>query len=134
MGYLEMIFALFFAAFLGSIIGIQRQKIGKPAGMRTFALVSLGSALFTMISTQAFEFGDPGRVAAQILVGIGFIGAGNILHTKEGVEGLTTAAGLWVAAAIGMSVGVGWYLQSLLTVLIVMVILLLRDKTFFEKK
>lgn len=134
MGYLEIVFALFLAAILGAIVGIQRQRLGKFAGMRTFALVSIGSALFTLVSINGFEFGDPGRVASQIVTGIGFIGAGTILHRENQIEGLTTAAGLWVAAAIGMAVGVGWYLQSILAVVIVMTVLLFRDTVIVKRK
>ena len=134
MGYLELTFALFLSALLGSVIGIQRQRIGKAAGMRTFALVSLGSMVFTMISRQAFEFGDPGRVAAQVVTGIGFICAGAILHKGDSIEGLTTAAGMWVSAAIGMAVGVGLYFQSILVAVVVIVVLIFQNNKFLDKK
>jgi putative Mg2+ transporter-C (MgtC) family protein len=97
------------AVLCGLIIGGERQRREKPAGLRTLALVCLGSAVFTMLS---FAFtsttGDSGRVAAQIVTGIGFLGAGVILHGKRIVTGVTTAAIIWVAAAIGMTVGAGY--------------------------
>lgn len=99
------------AVFLGALIGAERRLAHKMAGMRTFALVSMGAALFTIISQIAFaEFSgkagfDPSRIASQIVVGIGFLGAGAIIRQEEKIRGLTTAAGLWVTAAIGMAVG-----------------------------
>jgi putative Mg2+ transporter-C (MgtC) family protein len=98
----------------GIIVGGERQRREKPAGLRTMTLVCLGSAVFTMLS---FAFtsttGDSGRVAAQIVTGIGFLGAGVILHGRRTVSGVTTAAGIWVAAAIGMTVGAGYPLAGL---------------------
>jgi putative Mg2+ transporter-C (MgtC) family protein len=109
----EMILRLVIAMGLGILVGAQRSHIGKTAGMRTYALVAMGSALFTLISTS-FDFryadifkADPLRVASQILVGIGFLGAGVIFVQKNVVTGLTTAAGLWVVAGIGMATGLG---------------------------
>jgi putative Mg2+ transporter-C (MgtC) family protein len=102
------------AVWCGLIVGGERQRREKPAGMRTMALVCLGSAIFTMLS---FAFtsttGDSGRVAAQIVTGIGFLGAGVILHGKRIVSGVTTAAIIWVAAAIGMAVGAGYIMAGL---------------------
>ncbi|HUB68436.1 MAG TPA: MgtC/SapB family protein [Candidatus Methylacidiphilales bacterium] len=108
------------AVFCGIIIGSERQRREKPAGLRTMTLVCLGSAIFTMLS---FAFtsttGDSGRVAAQIVTGIGFLGAGAILHGRNTVSGMTTAAGIWVAAAIGMAVGAGYALAGLVLSLLV---------------
>ena len=102
------------AVACGIIIGSERQRHEKPAGLRTMTLVCLGSAVFTMLS---FAFtsttGDSGRVAAQIVTGIGFLGAGVILHGRRIVSGVTTAAGIWVAAAIGMAVGAGYAVPAL---------------------
>lgn len=111
---LEIILRLILAAFLGGILGIEREYVGKPAGMRTYALVTLGATLFTVISNYGFSNGvvDPSRVAAQIVTGIGFLGAGIIIFRGMKVEGLTTASGLWVAAAIGMAIGVGMYIVA----------------------
>ncbi len=102
--------ALAIAAILaGAIIGLERERHDKPAGLRTLILVCLGSAVFTMIS---FVFtstsGDSGRVAAQIVTGVGFLGAGAILHARGGVSGMTTAATVWMTAAIGLTVGAGF--------------------------
>jgi putative Mg2+ transporter-C (MgtC) family protein len=105
--WLEVALALA-AVVCGGIIGTERERHDKPAGLRTLILVCLGSAVFTMVS---FAFtsttGDSGRVAAQIVTGIGFLGAGAILHSRTSVSGMTTAAAIWMTAAIGISVGVG---------------------------
>ncbi len=115
------------AAVLGGVIGWQREHMGKSAGFRTFALVAVGSALFTIMSISAFA-ADPARVAAQILTGIGFIGAGIIFHKKNTVEGMTTAASFWAVAAIGMSIGVGWYMESIIATILVLLVLSLMIK------
>ena len=107
-----MVFRLILAAALGALVGYERERLGKPAGIRTYGMVSLGASLFTVISLGGFASGDPARIAAQVVTGIGFIGAGAILHRGSKVQGLTTAASLWVAAALGVSVGVGMFLMS----------------------
>jgi putative Mg2+ transporter-C (MgtC) family protein len=117
------------AAFLGLVIGIEREATQKAAGMRTHSLVSMGAALFTILSIEGFRqfIGttsiDPTRVAAQVVLGVGFLGAGLIVFREGRVRGLTTAADIWVAAAIGMAVGVRFYavavFASLLTIIIV---------------
>lgn len=120
--------------FLGGILGWQREKIGKAAGPRTYALVSFGSTLFTILSTIFFANSDPSRIASQIVVGIGFLGAGMILHKDGGVvEGLTTAAGFWAVAAIGMAVGIGWYIQSLIATLLMFLVLSTDDQKLKKK-
>ena len=104
------------AASLGMVIGIERTYRAKTAGVRTHFLVALGSALFMVVSRYGFDgVGDPGRVAAQIVSGIGFLGAGTIIMQKQVVHGLTTAAGLWVAAGIGMASASGLYLIALVS-------------------
>ena len=126
---LEIIWQLILAAFLGGFIGLERFLARRVAGMRTYALVSLGAALFSILSKTAFQefWGlpsfDPSRIASQIVVGIGFIGAGVIIFHKSKLQGLTTAAGLWVAAAIGMSVGYKLYEIAFFTTLLVILIL-----------
>jgi len=109
----EIVLALA-AVGCGAIIGTERERHQKPAGLRTLMLVCLGSAVFTMIS---FAFtsttGDSGRVAAQVVTGIGFLGAGAILHSRTGVIGITTAATIWVMAAIGITVGAGYPIAGL---------------------
>lgn len=110
----QMIVRLFIAAALGAFIGYERERSGAPAGIRTHGLVCLGAALFTIVSLNGFpEEDDSTRVAAMVVSGIGFVGAGAILRSGTGVRGLTTAATLWVIAAIGMAVGVGMLLISL---------------------
>ena len=119
-----MLVRLFAAVLLGSFIGYERERTGKPAGLRTHAMVCLGSALFTLISIYGFAPGaDTSRVAAMIVSGIGFLGAGAILHERGGVQGLTTAASLWVTAAVGMAVAVGMIVMSLATAALVFLVL-----------
>jgi putative Mg2+ transporter-C (MgtC) family protein len=99
---------LLIAAGLGAVIGVEREIAGKDPSIRTFSLISLGSCIFAMLSwevVQSYHFGDPGRIAAQIVPGIGFIGAGTIFRSKYGVSGFTTAALMWVTAGIGMAAG-----------------------------
>ena len=123
----EMVLRLLLAAALGAVIGFQRERAGKPAGLRTHILISVGAALFTISSAYGFgAIGDPGRVAAGVVAGIGFIGAGAIMHKEGGmVEGLTTAATIWAAAAIGLAAGSGLYIISAVTTAIVLIILFL---------
>jgi putative Mg2+ transporter-C (MgtC) family protein len=107
---LELIRRLFIAALLGASLGLEREIHQKTAGLRTNILITLGSALFTLVSVQvAGAGGDPGRIAAQIVTGIGFLGAGAIMHRDGGVQGLTTAATIWVNAAVGIAIGAGEY-------------------------
>ena len=121
-----MILRLLLAAALGAIIGYQRERAGKPAGLRTHTLICVGAALFTIASIYGFGGVDPARVAAGIVTGIGFLGAGAILHRQGGiVEGLTTAATIWAVAAIGLAAGAGLYLISAVTTVVVLIILLL---------
>ena len=108
---LEMIGRLVLAAVLGFLIGLERELAGQPAGERTHALASLGSAVFALISTMAFPGSDPARVAAGVVTGLGFLGAGMILKEKEReIHGLTTAAGIWAVGGIGLAIGAGLYL------------------------
>lgn len=144
---MEFIFKLFLAVILGGLVGLERELSGKTAGIRTFALVSLGSALFSLMSKYAFsEFigitnFDPARVASQIVVGVGFIGAGVIIFNRAQVRGITTAAGLWVAAAIGMAVAYGFYVLAFTTTVFVLLIFVALwhfekylNKRFIKKK
>lgn len=119
---------------LGAVIGWQRQAIGKAAGARTYALVSAGSALFTILSLHGFLGSDVSRVAGQVIVGIGFLGAGLILHRESEVHGLTTAAGLWVSAAIGMAVGTGFYLLAIVGAFIMLAVLMVDEKKLIPSK
>lgn len=116
---------LVLAAFLGGAIGLEREFSHKPAGLRTNMFICFGSAMFTVLSVQlAGEYvGDHTRVAAQIIPGIGFIGAGSILHSRGSVQGLTTAATLFVVASIGMAAGGGMYLQAIFATILILVAL-----------
>ena len=110
------------AGLLGGIIGAEREFRAKIAGTRTHLLVAVGAALMMIVSRYGFDGqGDPGRVAAQIVSGIGFIGAGAIMVNRKAVHGLTTAAGIWVAAGIGMAVASGMYAIGIATTLISLV-------------
>jgi putative Mg2+ transporter-C (MgtC) family protein len=111
---------LLIAAVLGALIGLEREIHDHPAGMRTHLLVSLGSAGFTVLSIAAFPStgSDPARIAAQIVTGIGFLGAGAILKEGATIKGLTTAASLWVVAAVGMAAGAGaWVTGGVITLI-----------------
>src|SRR5258708_6414583 len=110
------------AAILGGIIGMERELKRRPAGLRTNMFICFGSAMFTILSTRLageFGVGDHTRIAAQIIPGIGFIGAGSILHVKGSVTGLTTAATIFVVASIGMAVGGGLYLEAIFATLLI---------------
>lgn len=120
---LDITLRLVAAMVLGGSIGIEREFRSKDAGFRTHFLVALGSALFTVVSQYGFgiDLKDSSRVAAQVVSGIGFLGAGTIIFQKNMVRGLTTAAGLWVTAAIGLACGTGLYLIAAITTTLVLV-------------
>ena len=119
----EFALRLIVAAVLGAAIGIERERTDHPAGMRTHLLVSVGSATFTVLSLVAFSApgADPARVAAQIVTGIGFLGAGAILKGQGSIKGLTTAASLWAVAAVGMAAGAAAYGIAVAATIIVIV-------------
>lgn len=130
----EHLLRIFVAALLGGVIGLEREYRSKMAGFRTHFLVALGSALFMVMSIHGFDHDlplldktnyslDPARIAANIVTGIGFIGAGAIIFQKHIVRGITTAAGIWVTAAIGMACGGGYYALSVATTLLVLLCL-----------
>ena len=120
---LDITLRLITAMVLGGVIGIEREFRSKDAGFRTHFLVALGSALFTVVSQYGFgiDLKDSSRVAAQVVSGIGFLGAGTIIFQKNMVRGLTTAAGLWVTAAIGLACGTGLYVVATITTTLVLV-------------
>ncbi len=124
------------SAFLGGLIGVEREIHGCAAGLRTHILVCVGSTLFMMTSIfVAIEYGDPGsvdaaRIAAGVVTGIGFLGAGAIIRYGSSVHGLTTAASIWAVAALGLAVGAGMYEAAIITTLVVLAILILAR---FEK-
>ena len=119
----EQVTRLVLAVILGGLIGWERERSHKPAGLRTHMLVCLGSALITIISISYFT-DDYARIIAGIVTGIGFIGAGTIIaQGTKGIHGLTTAATLWVASAIGICVGVGWYVLGVIVTILIVLIL-----------
>lgn len=136
----DILFRILAASALGGLIGLERDKHGRAAGLRTHLLVSLGAAVFTILSAKIPQgtggngfVADPGRIAAQIVTGIGFLGAGVILKSGGSVRGLTTAACLWTAAAIGMAAGAGFYSIAVLTTVVALaglVILKLFEQTY----
>ncbi len=127
---LELIVRLSVGLVLGAVIGIEREINRQPAGFRTHSLVALGAATFTVVSAYAFPGAgaDPTRIAAQIVTGIGFIGAGTILRHEANVRGLTTAASLWSVAAVGMASGAGLYGVAVGGTLLVLVVLAIFDR------
>jgi len=131
MGIEVMIFRLVLAGFLGGLIGVERERHGRPAGFRTHILLATGTALLMMLSQYMFDLYqgensesvvrlDPGRIAAMSITGIGFLGAGAIIKSKGHIRGLTTAACLWMVAAVGLSVGCGFYLPAVVATAIAM--------------
>ena len=115
---LDLLVKLGLAVLLGGIIGFEREVAGKPAGLRTNILICVGAALLMDVSTRigiinGVRIGDPGRIAAQIVSGVGFLGAGTIMQSQGMVTGLTSAATIWVVAAIGMAVGAGFYVEGI---------------------
>lgn len=123
---LEMVLRILLAIVLGGIIGFQRGKAEKPAGLRDIILICAGAAMFTVVSIYGFGVADQARVAAGIVTGIGFLGAGAIIRRNEGgVKGITTAATIWITAGIGMAAGSGMYIIASVTTLLVLAILLL---------
>lgn len=121
MSDLAVISNLLIAFLLGGAIGWLREKEGKSAGLRTHILVAVGSALFMLLSGQMTVISglaDPGRIAAGVVTGIGFLGAGCILQAQGSVKGITTAASIWITAAIGIAVGVGFYVGAVTTTII----------------
>jgi putative Mg2+ transporter-C (MgtC) family protein len=122
---IELTLRLVVALLLGAVIGWERELQRMPAGFRTHALVSLGSAIFTIVSAHAFTgpLSDPTRIAAQVVSGVGFLGGGAILHYGGTVRGLTTAASLWAVAAVGMAAGAGLFVVATVSAVLVIVAL-----------
>ena len=129
MSDLTVVIRLLLAAFLSGAIGYERERHGRAAGLRTHILVCVGSALAMLIGLYLVEVYrgttnvDPGRIAAQVISGIGFLGAGTILRFRASVRGLTTAASLWAVAGIGLAVGCGFYVAGIVTTLIILAVL-----------
>ncbi|MBT3284673.1 MgtC/SapB family protein [Candidatus Bathyarchaeota archaeon] len=131
--YTEPVIRLILAAALGAIIGFERESLHKPAGLRTHVLVSVASCLVTLVSIMAFPE-DPARLLAQIIPGIGFIGAGSIIASGEKVIGITTATGIFVTSSIGIAVGTGNYVLAIAAVFIVGFVMYSGFLTYKEDK
>lgn len=131
-------FRLVLSMVLGMIVGAERKRKGQIAGIRTFALISMGACLAMLLSIYVpqvylgLKNGDPGRIAAQVITGIGFIGGGAMIHMKGAVKGLTTAAGIWMTAIIGMAVGIGMYLCSIGATILILLTLVTFEQ--YEKR
>lgn len=127
----EMAVRLLWATFLGSLVGLEREVHGKVAGLRTHALVSLGSALIMLVSIDIYESYkgvaqvDPSRIAAQVVSGIGFLGAGAIIRFPTGITGLTTAASIWVVAGVGLACGAALIKPAVMTTVLILTVLVL---------
>lgn len=125
------VFKLFISMLLGAMVGAERKRKGQIAGVRTFALISMGACLAMLLSIYVpqvylgLKNGDPGRIAAQVITGVGFLGGGAMIHMKGSVRGLTTAAGIWMTATIGMAVGVGMYWCSIIATAMILITLVL---------
>lgn len=123
------VFRLLLSMMLGVMVGAERKRKGQIAGVRTFALISMGACLAMLLSIYVpqvylgLKNGDPGRIAAQVITGVGFLGGGAMIHMKGSVRGLTTAAGIWMTAIIGMAVGVGMYWSAIISTILILVIL-----------
>ncbi|MBD5306052.1 MAG: MgtC/SapB family protein [Bacteroides sp.] len=127
------VFRLILSMVLGVLVGAERKRKGQIAGVRTFALISMGACLAMLLSIYVpqvylgLKNGDPGRIAAQVITGVGFLGGGAMIHMKGSVRGLTTAAGIWMTATIGMAVGVGMYWCAIIATALILITLI-----FFE--
>lgn len=137
--YGELILRLILSTVLGGIIGLEREVGNRPAGLRTHILVCIGATLVMLVSKYGFENNsDPARLAAQVVSGIGFLGAGTILRTGNTIQGLTTAASLWVCAGIGLAIGSGFYLGAIASTIIVLLSLVIfvhvENIEFIKKK
>lgn len=137
----EVIMRLITSAIIGGLIGMEREANNRPAGLRTHILVTIGSALIMLISIYGFnnlgKSGDPARLAAQVVNGIGFLGAGTIMRNGNDIKGLTTAASIWVCGGMGLAIGGGYYVGGLATAAIVLYCLMglgTFEKRLFKKK
>jgi putative Mg2+ transporter-C (MgtC) family protein len=133
----DMVWRLLLAAGLGAALGLEREYRQKPAGLRTNILIAVGSALFTILSLEVTRsVGDPSRVAGQIVTGIGFLGGGAIMRYRDTVHGMTTAATIWVNAAIGVGAGMGQYSLATFTAALTLVVLVVLPpiEIYFERR
>jgi len=130
--YTGILLRLFLAALAGGLIGIEREIFHKPAGIRTHMLVCLGSALFVLVTIETFP-DDAARIIAGIATGVGFLGAGTIFKSKDDVHGLTTAASIWAVSAVGLAIGLGYYLMTLIAVVLILIILQLNKVEWVKR-
>ena len=130
--YIDALLRLVLSVIAGGFIGIEREVVHKPAGVRTHMLFCLGSALFVLVTIEALP-GEAGRIIAGIATGIGFLGAGTIFRSKSEVHGLTTAASIWAVAGVGIAIGLGYYLMTIIAVALILIILQLNKMEFFKK-
>lgn len=128
------VYKMVLSMLLGAVVGFERKRKGQTAGVRTFSLISMGATLAMLLSIyvpqeyMGLKNGDPGRIAAQVITGIGFLGAGAIIQMKGSVRGLTTAAGIWMVAIIGMAVGVGMYVLSIVACALILIVFVRLEK------
>ncbi|NIF06974.1 MgtC/SapB family protein [Chryseobacterium sp. Tr-659] len=125
MDLLDDLLPILFSVLVGGIIGIEREYQLKSAGLRTMILVTLGACIFTMLSMNLGEKGSPDRIAANIITGIGFVGAGVIFKEENRVSGLTTAVTIWICAALGMTIGAGYYQEATIGSVVVFLLLIM---------
>jgi putative Mg2+ transporter-C (MgtC) family protein len=139
MNYIEILIKTVIIILLSGVIGLDRELKHKPAGLKTHILVGLGSTIFTLVSLYMYyEFQgkqgasvDPGRIAAQVVTGIGFLGAGTIMQSKGTITGLTTAASLWAVAGIGLAVGAGMYPLAVISTGAILLVFFIINKIAF---
>ena len=130
--YTEIMLRLVFAVIAGGLIGLEREIVHRPAGIRTHMLVSLGSALFVLVTIETLP-NEAARIIAGIATGIGFLGAGTIFRSKSEVHGLTTAASIWAVSGVGIAIGLGYYLMTVIAVVLVLIVLQLNKMEFFKR-
>ena len=123
---------LVLSVVFGGLIGLEREIVHRPAGIRTHMLVSLGSALFVLVTLETLP-SEAGRIIAGIATGIGFLGAGTIFRSKSEVHGLTTAASIWAVSAVGLAIGLGYYLMTIISVVLILIVLQLNKMDFFKR-
>lgn len=130
--YNEILLRLILAVVFGGLIGLEREFIHKPAGIRTHMIVSLGSALFILVILDTMP-SEVARIIAGIATGIGFLGAGTIFKSKDNVQGLTTAASVWTVSAVGIAIGLGYYLMTITGVILILIVLEMYKIEFFQR-
>lgn len=128
----QILLRLVLAVVFGGIIGLEREVVHKPAGIRTHMLVCLGSALFALVTIETLP-NEAARIIAGVATGVGFLGAGTIFKSKSDVQGLTTAASIWTVAAVGLAIGLGYYLITLIAVVLMLIILHLNKLEVFKR-